>query len=74
MAPTNHNQGTLALFRLCQLLQTFSMKGLPTAMEPAQALFQHVFRAYGIPGDIVSDRGTQFTSQVWKTFCRAARH
>ncbi|KAI2647999.1 Transposon Tf2-9 polyprotein [Labeo rohita] len=25
---------------------------------------------YGLPEDIVSDRGTQFTSQVWKAFCK----
>ncbi len=38
-------------------------------METAQTLFQHVFRIYGLPEDIVSDRGTQFTSQVWRAFC-----
>ncbi|CAM4735482.1 unnamed protein product [Leuciscus chuanchicus] len=46
------------------------LKGLPTAMETAQTLFHHVFRVYGIPEDIVTDRGTQFTSQVWKAFCK----
>ncbi|KAK7122940.1 hypothetical protein R3I94_019906 [Phoxinus phoxinus] len=46
------------------------LKGLPTAMETAQTLFHHVFRVYGIPDDIVTDRGTQFTSQVWKAFCK----
>ncbi|KAK3562613.1 hypothetical protein QTP86_002339, partial [Hemibagrus guttatus] len=51
----------------CQLIP---LKGLPTAMETAQSLFHHVFRVYGIPEDIVSDRGTQFTSQVWKDFCK----
>ncbi len=39
-------------------------------METAQAIFQHVFRIYGLPEDIVSDRGTQFTSQVWRAFCK----
>ncbi|KAI2643996.1 Transposon Tf2-6 polyprotein [Labeo rohita] len=51
----------------CRLIP---MKGLPTAMETALALFNHVFRVYGLPEDIVSDRGTQFTSQVWKAFCK----
>ncbi|KAI2646333.1 Transposon Tf2-9 polyprotein [Labeo rohita] len=46
------------------------LKGLPTAMETALALFNHVFHVYGLPEDIVSDRGTQFTSQVWKAFCK----
>ncbi|KAI2646332.1 Transposon Tf2-9 polyprotein [Labeo rohita] len=51
----------------CRLIP---LKGLPTAMETVLALFNHVFRVYGLPEDIVSDRGTQFTSQVWKAFCK----
>ncbi|KAI2659768.1 Transposon Tf2-6 polyprotein [Labeo rohita] len=51
----------------CRLLP---LKGLPTSMETALALFNHVFRVYGLPEDIISDRGTQFTSQVWKAFCK----
>ncbi|KAL0181849.1 hypothetical protein M9458_021224 [Cirrhinus mrigala] len=51
----------------CRLLP---LKGLPTSMETALALFNHVFRVYGLPEDIISDRGTQFTSQVWKVFCK----
>lgn len=44
------------------------LKGLPTAMETAQTLFHHVFRVYGIPDDIVTNKGSQFTSQVWRAF------
>uniref|UniRef100_A0A9J7ZYA5 Uncharacterized protein n=1 Tax=Cyprinus carpio carpio TaxID=630221 RepID=A0A9J7ZYA5_CYPCA len=51
----------------CRLIP---LRGLPTAMETAQALFHHVFRVYGIPEDIVSDRGSQFTSRVWQAFCK----
>ncbi|KAL0173249.1 hypothetical protein M9458_033560, partial [Cirrhinus mrigala] len=51
----------------CRLIP---LKGLPTAMETTLALFHNVFRIYGLPEDIVSDRGTQFTSQVWKEFCK----
>uniref|UniRef100_A0A3Q3ALY7 Gypsy retrotransposon integrase-like protein 1 n=1 Tax=Kryptolebias marmoratus TaxID=37003 RepID=A0A3Q3ALY7_KRYMA len=43
---------------------------LPTALETAKILTQQVFRLHGIPIDIVSDRGPQFTSQVWQNFCR----
>ena len=35
----------------------------------ATLLFQHVFRPFGIPDGIVSDRGTLFTSKFWSTFC-----
>ncbi|KAK9980987.1 hypothetical protein ABG768_000561 [Culter alburnus] len=37
-------------------------------METAELMFNHVFRYYGIPEDIVSDRGPQFISGVWKAF------
>ncbi|KAK6303564.1 hypothetical protein J4Q44_G00260180 [Coregonus suidteri] len=45
--------------KACRLLP---MPGLPTALQTAEALFTHVFRHYGVPEDIVSDRGPQFTS------------
>ncbi|KAK3534275.1 hypothetical protein QTP86_008688 [Hemibagrus guttatus] len=35
----------------------------------AEALFLHVFRNFGLPEDIVSDRGPQFTSRVWGSLC-----
>ena len=44
---------------------------LPTASETAKLLVLHVFRLHGIPSDIVSDRGPQFTSCVWRAFCQA---
>ncbi|XP_067260273.1 sialic acid-binding Ig-like lectin 5 [Chanodichthys erythropterus] len=44
------------------------LRGLPTAMETAEMLFNHLFHYFGIPEDIVSDRGPQFISRVWKAF------
>ncbi len=37
-------------------------------MEMAETLFNQVFRYFGIPEDIVSDRGPQLISRVWKAF------
>ena len=37
---------------------------LPTALETARLLVDHVFKLHGIPMDVVSDRGPQFVSQV----------
>ncbi|KAK3575030.1 hypothetical protein QTP86_019788, partial [Hemibagrus guttatus] len=45
------------------------LKGLPMVMQTAEAMFNHVFRNFGLPEDIVSDRGPQFTSRVWGSLC-----
>uniref|UniRef100_A0A8B9HPR9 Gypsy retrotransposon integrase-like protein 1 n=1 Tax=Astyanax mexicanus TaxID=7994 RepID=A0A8B9HPR9_ASTMX len=49
-------------------VRLISFSKMPTALETAEALFNHVFRIFGIPEDIVSDRGPQFISQVWSAF------
>ncbi|KAK3572382.1 hypothetical protein QTP86_032681 [Hemibagrus guttatus] len=38
----------------CKLIP---LKGLPSAMQTAEALFLHVFRNFGLPKDIMLDRG-----------------
>ncbi|KAK3544074.1 hypothetical protein QTP86_001043 [Hemibagrus guttatus] len=48
----------------CKLIP---LKGLTTAMQSAEAMFNHVFRNFGLPKDIASDRGPQFTSRVLLT-------
>ncbi len=54
--------------KACRLIP---LPKLPTALETAESLCNHVFKCYGLPEDIVSDRGPQFTSQVWSAFCRS---
>ncbi|KAK3550836.1 hypothetical protein QTP70_006152 [Hemibagrus guttatus] len=51
--------------KACKLIP---LKGLPTALETAEALLNNVFRHFGIPEGIVSDRGPQFISRVWQVF------
>ncbi|XP_024654489.2 uncharacterized protein LOC106675134 [Maylandia zebra] len=46
-----------------------ALERLPTSTETANLLVDHVFRLHGIPSEVVSDRGPQFTSQVWRAFC-----
>lgn len=48
-----------------------ALEKLPTATETTQILTDHVFQLHGIPLEIVSDRGPQFVSQVWRAFCSA---
>uniref|UniRef100_A0A3P9LJV0 Integrase catalytic domain-containing protein n=1 Tax=Oryzias latipes TaxID=8090 RepID=A0A3P9LJV0_ORYLA len=57
--------------RFSKAVQFIPLPQLPTATETADLLVNSVFRHHGIPADIVSDRGPQFISQVWKAFCSA---
>jgi len=50
--------------KACRLIP---LAKLPTAFETAELLCNYVFRFYGLPEDIVSDRGPQFTSRVWSS-------
>uniref|UniRef100_A0A1A8HXK5 Gypsy retrotransposon integrase-like protein 1 n=1 Tax=Nothobranchius kuhntae TaxID=321403 RepID=A0A1A8HXK5_NOTKU len=47
------------------------LKSLPSSAITAQLLIKHVFRLHGIPEEILSDRGPQFISRVWKEFSNA---
>ncbi len=58
----------VAVDRFSKACKLISLRGLPTALETAEHLFHHIFRNFGVPEDIVSDRGPQFTSHVWKAF------
>uniref|UniRef100_A0A3B3HZ14 Gypsy retrotransposon integrase-like protein 1 n=1 Tax=Oryzias latipes TaxID=8090 RepID=A0A3B3HZ14_ORYLA len=57
--------------RFSKMAHFIPLTRLPSATDTAQVLVNQVFRHHGIPLDIVSDRGPQFVSQVWKAFCSA---
>ncbi|KAL0190891.1 hypothetical protein M9458_013589, partial [Cirrhinus mrigala] len=58
----------VAVERFSKMCKFVPLRGLPTAMETAELLFQHLFRHFGLPEEIVSDQGPQFISHVWKAF------
>lgn len=41
-----------------------------TAGELAQLYVTHVFSKHGLPNNIISDRGSEFTSSFWKSFTK----
>lgn len=57
--------------RFSKMVHYVPLAKLPSATETAVLLTLHVFRLHGLPADIVSDRGPQFTSRVWQAFCKA---
>uniref|UniRef100_A0AAQ4QM75 Gypsy retrotransposon integrase-like protein 1 n=5 Tax=Gasterosteus aculeatus aculeatus TaxID=481459 RepID=A0AAQ4QM75_GASAC len=58
----------VAVDRFSKACRLIPLKKLPSALETAESLFHHVFRTFGLPEEIVSDRGVQFTSKVWAAF------
>ncbi|XP_077429679.1 uncharacterized protein LOC144056607 [Vanacampus margaritifer] len=56
--------------RFSKMVRFLALSKLPSAKETAEVMIKHVFRVYGFPRDIVSDRGPQFVSRFWKEFCR----
>lgn len=60
--------------RFSRGLRLVPLPDLPIAFQTAEILFLHVFRYFGIPGDIVSNWDPQFTSKVWKRLHGTAYH
>lgn len=59
--------------RLTKQSHYIKAKKTDTSRDLAQQFLDNIFRLHGLPKDIVSDRGTTFTSQWWKEFLRLLR-
>ncbi|KAL0159750.1 hypothetical protein M9458_043475, partial [Cirrhinus mrigala] len=70
--PSSHGHTTIltVVDRFSKGCRLIPLPKLPTVLETAEALCDTVFRFYGLPEDIVSDRGPQFTSRLWTSFFR----
>lgn len=55
--------------RFSKMAHFIALPKLPSAKETAELMLQNVFRLHGLPADVVSDRGPQFTSIFWREFC-----
>uniref|UniRef100_A0A3Q2NXQ9 Integrase catalytic domain-containing protein n=1 Tax=Fundulus heteroclitus TaxID=8078 RepID=A0A3Q2NXQ9_FUNHE len=55
--------------RFSKMAHFIPLPKLPSARETARVVMDHVFRQHGLPRDVVSDRGPQFTSTFWKELC-----
>ena len=57
------------LIKMRHLVLTAIMK----VEEVTQAFYTYVWKLHGLPESFVSDRGTQFTSEVWSHLCQMLR-
>ena len=69
--PTSKGQNTILVVvdRLTKAAHFIACNGPPSAKETADLMIQNVFRLHGVPDEVVSDRGVQFTSKFWRSFC-----
>ena len=70
LPPSNgHTCVLVVVDRLTKMAHLVPFASIPSAEDTAKALFTSVVRHHGLPSDIVSDRGPQFTSQLWTSLC-----
>jgi len=55
--------------RLTKMAHFIPLRCLPTASIAADTFIANIFRLHGFPESIVSDRGSQFTSEFWNRLC-----
>lgn len=75
LPPTRSSSMTNMMVVTDRLSKSVIFHAMPviTAETTARALLQCLFQHHGIPRAIVSDRGTQFTSHLWRHLCRLLR-
>ncbi|XP_063800275.1 uncharacterized protein LOC134968692, partial [Pseudophryne corroboree] len=56
--------------RFTKMAHFIPLTGLPSASKLAQVFIQEIFRLHGLPEEIISDRGVQFTAKFWRSLCQ----
>lgn len=51
--------------RFSKMIHLIPFKEIPTAEQTAKAFMENIFKLHGLPTDIYTDRGSQFTSALW---------
>jgi RNase H-like domain found in reverse transcriptase/Reverse transcriptase (RNA-dependent DNA polymerase)/Integrase zinc binding domain/Integrase core domain/Chromo (CHRromatin Organisation MOdifier) domain len=67
VSPSGNDAIFVVVDRFTKMAHFVPLRTTADAPDVAQLFFQHVFRHHGLPDDIVSDRGSVFTSRFWKT-------
>lgn len=71
------SEGCSAIFvvvdRLTKMAHFLPLRGTPSAIETARIFVKEIIRLHGVPVNIVSDRGVQFTSRFWRALCEALK-
>uniref|UniRef100_A0A8C5MFI7 Gypsy retrotransposon integrase-like protein 1 n=1 Tax=Leptobrachium leishanense TaxID=445787 RepID=A0A8C5MFI7_9ANUR len=68
-----YNTVMVVIDRFSKMAHFLPHTGIPTAAQTATLFIKEIFRLHGLPSTIISDRGSQFTSLFWKSFCKTLR-
>jgi len=52
--------------RFSKIIHLIPFKQIPDAKQTAKAFIINIFKLHGLPCDMYTDRGSQFTSALWK--------
>lgn len=55
--------------RFTKMAHFVPFRMLPNAQIASDVFFREIFRLHGLPEEIISDRGTQFTAEFWQRLC-----
>ncbi len=61
----------VVLDRFSKMGHFIPFPNVPSAEDTANAFMKNIFKLHGLPSDILSDRGTQFTSKFWTAICES---
>jgi Reverse transcriptase (RNA-dependent DNA polymerase)/RNase H-like domain found in reverse transcriptase/Integrase zinc binding domain/Chromo (CHRromatin Organisation MOdifier) domain/Integrase core domain/Retroviral aspartyl protease len=61
-----HDAVIVFVDRMTKMAHFIATTTKATAKDLADLFFQYVFSRHGLPEDVISDRGPQFTSRFWK--------
>ena len=56
--------------RFSKMIYLMPFKDIPNSSQSAKAFINNIYRFHGLLYDIITDRGTQFTSSLWQEFLR----
>ena len=61
----------VVLDRFSKMGHFIPFPNVPSSEDTAQAFMKYIFKLHGLPNEIFSDRGTQFTSKLWTAICKS---
>ena len=56
--------------RFSKMIHLIPFKDVPNAQQTAKAFMKYIYKYHGFPSDIYTDRGSQFTSDLWNQFIK----